>query len=117
MAAPHDHMKRREAEKDEALADIREVLQFVEVQRRSPDLWERVHLARAFASVFSGCYGLAATEARLALTPVNERSPAARLADDPFLGRGDLPRLMEVWHAAQAEPARQFPHFGPVIFS
>ena len=75
MALPVDHMERRQREKGAALAEIALAIHGIETERQNPDHWERVHLVRAFASVFSGCYGLAFTEAKLAMT-----SPAQRLS-------------------------------------
>jgi hypothetical protein len=64
--------------------------------------------------VLSGCYGAGAIEAALALTPEVERSPKAKLPTDPSYERLDLEiferALNEIW----AEPARRFPHFGPI---
>ena len=68
MALPDDHIKQREAEKADALANISLVLNRLQDERRQPNAWERVHLVYAFFAVFAGCYGLAATEARIALT-------------------------------------------------
>ncbi|MFL5251961.1 MAG: hypothetical protein ACJ8AI_03570 [Rhodopila sp.] len=82
--------------------------------RRPLDQWERVHLARGLAAVFSGCYGIGASEAALALLPVEERSPSAKVPADPIYRRLDLTlferALSEVW----AEPARQVPYFGAI---
>ena len=106
MVSPDTHMQQREADKADALAAVATAIAVFGAQRRNPDLWERVHLVRAFASVFSGCYGIATAEASLALTPPAQRSPEARLPHDPFFEECDLPQLMQVLQAAQAEPAR-----------
>jgi hypothetical protein len=114
MEQPDAHMQERENEKATALADIIAVLHQIEAQRRNPDQWERVHLVQAVVAVFSGCYTLASVEARSALTPLEHRSPTAALPHDPIFDQCDLQFLMQVWHAAQAEPVDRFPHFGPV---
>jgi len=63
------------------------------------------------AAVFSGCYGTGAVEAALALTPIDERSPRAKVPGDPIYRRLDLAlferALSEIW----AEPARRVPYF------
>jgi hypothetical protein len=62
--------------------------------------------------VVSGCYGIGAVEAALALMPEIERMPKVRPPSDPVYERFDLAlyerALNEVW----AEPARRFPYFG-----
>ena len=115
MASPDDHMQKRTSEKAEALTLITGVLHLIERQRREPDAWERVYLAYALSSVFSGCYGLAATEARLALTPQDERSADAHLPTDAVFERCDLKLLKKVKIEAEAAPVRQFAHLGPVV--
>lgn len=115
MEPADPHMLEREEEKRAALASLADVLTTIRQQQREPDLWERVHLAYGFASAFSGCYGLAAAEGELALTPPNERSPEARLPTDPIFERCDVALFARVLAAARAEPVRRFPHFGPII--
>lgn len=109
------HMQLREKEKAQAIADIAAVLDTIAHASRAPDLWERVHLAHALSSVFSGCYNLARTDARLAMTPVNERSLDPGLPTDPTFDKIDMPMLSKALHIAVAEPVRQFPCFGPVV--
>jgi hypothetical protein len=111
MASSDDQMRQRQAEKNEALADITAVLHLLQEQRRSPDGWERVHLVRAFALIFSGSYVSATEEARLALTPTSERSPLATLSHDH---RYNLPLLMQLLEEAKAAQVRPFPHFGRI---
>jgi len=108
------HLQARKNEKDAAMADIHNVLHQIEVERRNPDQWERVHLVQAFTAVFSGCYTLASVEARSALVPLAARSPATQLPTDPIFEQCDLSLLMRVCQAAHNEPVEQFPHFGPV---
>ena len=78
------HMQRRKAEKDTATAEVAFALNRMMDERRNPDNWERVYLVYALSSIFRGCYGLATTEARLAMTPPSERSPSAHLPKDSF---------------------------------
>lgn len=66
---PDRHMKEREAEKLADLESLADALAAFRQLRRDLDQWERVHLARGLAAVFSGCYGIGAIEAALALTP------------------------------------------------
>jgi hypothetical protein len=115
MNPSDDHMQQRQAEKDEALADIAVVLDAIEHEHRNPDQWERVHLARAFAAMFSGGYSSAMCEARIALALPSERSQNAKLPHTTFLERCDLSLLMRVWHEAKAESVKPFPHFGRVV--
>lgn len=109
------HMQGREEARNIALADIAAALQVMEHERRNPDAWERVCLVQALTAVFSGCYELATSEARLALITLDQRSPTTNLPHDPILSRCDLPLLMRVLRAAKAEPVKQFPHLGPVV--
>lgn len=111
---PDVHMQQREAEKAADLESLADALAAFRQLRRELDQWERVHLSRGLAAVLAGCYGVGASEAALALTPEIERSPSAKLPTDPFYKQLDLAiferALNEIW----AEPARRFPHFGPV---
>ena len=110
---PDKHMEEREAEKTADLEALADALAAFRQLHRELDQWERVHLARGLAAVFSGSYGAGAIEAALALTPEIERSPKAKLPTDPFYEWLDLAiferALNEIW----AEPARRFPHFVP----
>jgi hypothetical protein len=76
-----------------------------------------VHFARGLASLFSGAYGLAFTEADLGLTPPSERSPTAKLPSDPVLDQCNIAMLKRALMAAEAEPVREFPRFGPIVFN
>jgi hypothetical protein len=71
-------------------------------------------LALGLAAVVSGCYGIGAREAALALTPEIERSPSVKLPGDPIYQRFDLALFERVLSEAWAEPARRFPHFGRI---
>ena len=83
-------------------------------ERRGLDQWERVHLALGLAAVVSGCYGIGALEAALALTPEIERMPKVKLPSDPVYERFDLALFERALNEAWAEPARRFPHFGRI---
>jgi len=111
---PDEHIADREAEKLADLEALADALAAFRQLRRPLDQWERVHLARGLAAVFSGCYGTGASEAALALMPIEERSPSAKVPADPFYQRLDLAlferALSEVW----AEPARRVPYFGSI---
>jgi hypothetical protein len=111
---PDQHMEEREAEKTADLEALADAITAFRQLHRELDQWERVHLARGLAAVFSGCYGAGASEAALALTPEVERSPRATLPTDPFYQRLDLTIFERALNEMWAEPARRFPHFGPI---
>jgi hypothetical protein len=113
MEQPDEHLQQREAEKADALAAVDAAIATFDALRCNPDRWERVHLVRALISVFSGCYGIALTDARLTVTPLTQRVEAL-LPHDPVFDQCDLPMLIQLTKAARAEPVRRFPHFGPI---
>jgi len=51
-----------------------------------------------------------------ALVPAEERSANPNLPDDPFYKRCDLALLRAALREAEAEPVRDTPAFGPVVF-
>lgn len=112
---PDKHMQERETEKIADLESLADALAAFRQLHRDLDQWERVHLARGLAAVFSGCYGSGAIEAALALTPEMARSPRAKLPTDPFYERLDLATFERALNEIWAEPARRFPHFGPIV--
>ncbi len=109
-----EHMRQRQAEKDEAVADVWVVIAALEAERRQPDTWECVCLSRSLAALFSGCYSLAMVEARMAGTPHDERGHTASLTIDPVVARMDIALARKALILAQNEPLRRFPHLGPV---
>jgi hypothetical protein len=111
---PDKHMQEREAEKMADLESLADALAALRQLHRDLDQWERVHLARGLAAVFSGCYGAGAIEAALALTPEIERSPRAKLPTDPCYERLDLAIFEQALDEMWGESARRFPHFGRV---
>ncbi len=111
------HLREREAEKQDAIAALEEALVSIEQEHREPDQWERVHFVRGLASLFSGAYSLAACEAYLALTAPGERSPTVKLPADPLFDRCNIALLRRVLAAAEAEPVREFPSFGPIVIT
>jgi hypothetical protein len=108
------HMQEREAERIADLEALADALAAFRQLHRELDQWERVHLARGLAAVFSGCYGAGAIEAELALTPEIERNPRAKLPTDPFYQRLDLATFEHALDEIWAEPARRSPYFGPI---
>jgi hypothetical protein len=60
---PDLHMQEREAEKLADLESLADALSAFRQLRRELDQWERIHLARGLAAVFSSCYGTGAAEA------------------------------------------------------
>jgi hypothetical protein len=111
---PDDHIQEREAEKQADLESLADALSAFRQLRRELDQWERVHLARGLAAVFSGCYGVGAIEAALALTSEIERSPSAKLPTDPSYERLNLAIFERALDEMWGEPARRVPYFGPV---
>jgi hypothetical protein len=61
--------------------------------------------------VLSGCYGIGAVEAALALTPEIERMPKVKLPNDPIYERFDLALFERALNEVWVEPARRFPYF------
>ena len=108
------YLNARAAEKSDAMAAIAVELNAIEVRRQNPDLWERLCLLRAFQGIFSGCYGLAVTEARLSMVPPDQHTPAHQLPIDPITNRADLQFLFRIARVAADEPVHPFPRFGPV---
>src|ERR1700709_1113449 len=111
---PDPHMQEREAEKTADLESLADALAAFRQLHRDLDQWERVHLALGLAAVVSGCYGIGALEAALALTPEIERMPKVKLPADPVYERFDLALFERALNEAWAEPARRFPHFGHI---
>ena len=114
MSESDAHLRERTIEKENAVNAIENVIAVIERSVREPDQWERVHIVRAFASLFVGAYSLARTEAALGLTTPNERSPYALLPSDSFLERCNVALLLKILAEARAEPVQPYPHFGPV---
>jgi hypothetical protein len=117
MAQPDDHHSEREQEKRQAVDAIEQALSTIEEQGPEPDQWERTFLVQAIGALFRGGYRLAAVDAELALTPPSERSRASNLRPDPFLDRCQMSVLRAAFREAVAEPVRDFPHFGPIVFT
>ncbi len=111
---PDQHLQEREAEKTADLESLADALAAFRQLHRDLDRWERVHLALGLAAVVSGCYGIGALEAALALTPEIERSPTAKLPSDPVYEQFDLALFERALNEVWAEPARRFPHFGRI---
>jgi hypothetical protein len=117
MTQPDDHHSEHEHEKGQAVEAIEQALSTIEERRREPDQWERTFLVQAISWLFRGGYRLAALDADLAMTPPSERSRASNLQPDPFLDRCNMSLLRAAFEEAAAEPVRDFPHFGPIVFT
>jgi hypothetical protein len=117
MTDLESYMRDRKDEKDHASADIAAAIAAIEEEGREPDNWERMCLVQAIASIFSGAYRLARSNAELARTPADQRSPLSETSTEPFLDRCDLTLLKRALLEAEAEPVRKFPSFGPIEFS
>jgi hypothetical protein len=107
-------MRDRKDEKDRASADIAAA---IEAERREPDNWERMCLVQAIVHVFAGAYRLALSNAELARTPVDQRSPLCSPPSEPSFDHCSLALLKRALVEAEAEPVRKFPSFGPIEFS
>ena len=114
MDQSDQHMREREAEKTADLESLADALAAFRQLHRDLDQWERVHLAFGLAAVVSGCYGIGAVEAALALTPEIERMPNVKLPTDPIYEKFDLALFERALNQAWVEPARRFPHFGRI---
>ena len=101
----------RAKEKTEAEKAIAAALNHIESENRPADAWEKAHLAGALNSVFRGAYLLALTQAGLASVPDTERSRAPIYLDDDIAAMR-LQQFRIALAAAEAEPVREFPHFG-----
>jgi hypothetical protein len=101
----------KEEQKDKAEAEIGSALDQIEREGGDLDEWQRAQLAGALNSVFRGAYRLAKFQAALAVVPKAERSKAP-IDLDPPIADMNLERFRKVLAEAQAEPAREFPHFG-----
>ena len=111
-----EHRAERQQEKDEAVAAIVGALSAIEADKREPDQWERALLVQAIGCLFRGAYRLATVDAQLALTPANERSRTFQ-QPDTSLDKYGLPLLREGLQEAKAEPLRDYPVFGPIVFT
>ena len=105
----------KQAEKQRAVEMIEDALNALDRDDREPDAWERDCLAMAIDSIFRGLYGLAETEANLAMTPPNQRGRPSPLPDENL----DFTKkvLREVLAQANAEPLRLSPSFGPIVLA
>jgi hypothetical protein len=111
---PDPHLREREAEKAADLESLADALVAFRQLHRDLDQWERGHLALGLAAVVSGCYGIGAVEAALALTPEIARMPEVKLPTDPVYERFDLALFERALNEVWAEPARRFPNFGRI---
>ena len=111
------HDAERTAEKTQAVADIEGSIAAIEKENRQPDRWERVFLVQAISMLFRGAYGLARTDAALAVTAPSGRSLTPYLPTDPLYDRINIPMLRHALREAEAEPVRDYPHFGPIVFT
>lgn len=115
VSAQHDAARLRE--KSEATAAIEHALSKIASEGREPDLWEREFLRQAIDWLFRGGYRIAAVDAALALTPLNQRAPEANIQSDPLLDRCNIALLKAAFQEAAAQPLADFTTFGPIIFT
>jgi hypothetical protein len=95
---------------------IRAAIAQIAAAGREPDLWERVHIVAAISMLFRGAYSLGGVDAENAMVLAEERSARPNLPTDPFFDRCDLALLKAALREAEAEPVRDWPHCGPVVF-
>jgi hypothetical protein len=117
MAVDPAQAANRAAEKAQAVVDIEESISTIEKEGRQPDRWERVFIVQAISMLFRGAYGLARTDAALAVTPPSGRSLTPYLPTDPMYDAFNIAMLRHALREAEAEPVRDFPHFGPIVFT
>lgn len=103
------------AEKQLAVETVEDALDALDQDDREPDAWERDCLAMAINCIFRGLYGLAETEANLAMTPPNQRGRPSPLPDENLDFTKRL--LRDALVQAKAEPVRLYPCFGPIVVS
>lgn len=111
------HRAERERERSDAVEAIEHTLSTIEGEHREPDQWERAFLVQAISWLFRGGYRLAVVDADLALTPLNERGRASNIGPDPILDRCNVSLLRAAFQDATAQPLRDYPAFGPIIFT
>jgi hypothetical protein len=109
--------EQREREKAVAIAAVENAIAGIERRHREPDLWERVFLVEAIGAISRGCYAAAQTEAMLALTTPDHRSPGLDLPTDDFYDRCNLVLLRQALQEAKSEPVRRSPQYGPAAFA
>jgi hypothetical protein len=116
MESSEQHMQKRAKEKQEALDRLLKVISAIEAAGREPDRWERVCLVLGISCIFSGLYELAKTEAHVAATPAEERSPKSNL---PLEAVYDctLVLLKRALQEAQNAPVEPFQRFGSIQFA
>lgn len=103
---------KRSRQKARAVEDIKRALVAVSSARRKPDQWEQECLVHAIGALFRGLYPLASANVEKAYTPREQRAYPLRDRSTHY----DLDFLQRAFVAAEAEPVRQFPHFGPIVF-
>jgi hypothetical protein len=109
-----EQVRERQADKDNALAEIAVVLDRLETEARNPDAWERGFLVHALSAQFAGLYRFATMDARLALATPAERGDSG-LPIDPALEQCDLIHLQKAFEAARVAPVRLYPVLGPIV--
>ena len=103
------------AELKEAVAGaIGSILDKIDREGRVPDAWERAYLVSAITMLFRGGYDLAGLLTMDAAASSDRRSPHAIL---PELLQYDTTKLRAALKEAIAEPLREWPHFGPIVFA
>ena len=105
---------RQAEDRSEALDSIGETLDALEAERRSPDPWERFYLMHALQAFFSGLYGFATVQARMAALPHAARAAESGAPFGPVLMDCDLPVLRRAYNEAVKAELIPVPHLGPV---
>lgn len=93
---------------------IGSVLDKIDRELREPDAWELAYLVAAISMLFRGAYDLAGLHTMDAAASPERRFGSA---PPPNLPHYDTTVLRKALNEAVAEPLREWPHFGPVVFT
>ena len=109
-----DENSRAEELHDYALSALASAVAYFDELGLEPDAWQGWNLAQAFNEMTRGCYSSVAISVRDAMLPKQGR-PQGKIPNDfGTINRNLLSRLLENAHA---EPVRQFPHHGPIVYT
>jgi hypothetical protein len=110
-------IERRTAEKQAAVEQVAAALDELADCNRPLDQWERVNLIEAIGMIYRGSYSMGAITANIALTSPEQRGMGPPLPAGGVYDTISLAQLSQALMLAKDEPLREFPHFGPILFS
>jgi len=98
------YQEKRELEKKEAFKDLEKAL--AEFERRDPDHWQQVILARALRAFRTGCYAETSSNAALVLVPERLRSQWSQVHSEPIRpwNKDVFQKELDAVYAAPAVP-------------